>query len=268
MMTAAVAALAVAAPASAQRWNGRQAQSGELATQIDAGVSTGTISQREMTPLRNSLRQLIRLERAFATNGISSREHASLQQHGANLRRQIDLAGQSGFGRNRPDGRDLREDRFGSKLRFDGPNRGDRFAGDARIGGRMSARMVALPEQYRGESRDDADVYYRYDDGRIYQVDRRTNLILGLSDMDWTDRDGRRDSSSRSRWFDGPNRGDRFAGDARVGQRMSARMIAVPEQYRGAYRDDGDVYYRYDDGRIYQVDRRTNLISGLLDLLN
>jgi len=66
--------------------------------------------------------------------------------------------------------------------------------------------------------------------------------------------------------FDGPNRGDRFTGDVRIGQRYSARMIALPTELRDEYRDSDDVYYRYDEDRIYQVDRRTNLILRLLDL--
>ena len=272
MTMTALSALAVAAPASAQRWDAHRTQSSELGIQIDAGVRTGTISRREMSPLRDSLRQLIRLERAFAaTNGISGREHATLQQRSATLRQQINMAERSGNRRNvRSDwnDRDSRQDRFGTNLRFDGPNRGDRFAGDARVGQRISVRMLAVPEQYRNEYRDNDDVYYRYDDRRIYQVDRRTDMILGLRDMDWFGGDDRRDPSSLSRRFEGPNRGDRFTGDARIGHRMSARMIALPEQYRSEFRDDDDVYYRYDDRRIYQVDRKTNLIVGLLDILN
>jgi hypothetical protein len=65
-----------------------------------------------------------------------------------------------------------------------------------------------------------------------------------------------------------PNRGDRFAGDARIGQRTTYRMAGMPQQYREQFRDDDQVYYRYDDRRIYQVDRRTNLIVGLLDMID
>ena len=224
MTMAALAALSVAAPATAQQWNGHRTQSGELQMQIDAGIRSGVIAPHEATTLRDGLTQLVRLERRFAPNGISGREHAVLQQHGNALRQRISVAERAGTGRwggNRAawddrydrehraawenryirdreaawqsrdgrdrdaawQGRDGRGDRFGSNARFDRPNRGDRFAGDARIGQRTTYRMAAMPQQYREQFRDDEQVYYRYDDRRIYQVDRRTNLIVGLLDM-------------------------------------------------------------------------------------
>jgi hypothetical protein len=267
---AALSALSVAAPALAQSGPGHRTQSGELRMQIDAGVRTGAISRREMQPLRNSLRQLIGLERQFGINGISGREHATLRQRGALLRQQIATAERSGYGRNgRADWSDRNDGKpgFASNGRFDRPNRGDRFAGDVRVGQRASARMLALPERYRDEFRDGNDVYYRYDDRRIYQIDRRSHLIMALLDMEWNDGDDRRDPSSMEGRFDGPNRGDRFNGDVRVGQRSSLRMRALPEQYRAEFRDSNDYYYRYDDSRIYQIDRRTDLILGLLDIM-
>lgn len=79
----------------------------------------------------------------------------------------------------RRDGRD----QYGSDARFDRPNRGDRFAGDARVGHHAGMRMVPLPDQYRSEFRDSEDVYYRFDNGRIYRINRATNMILGLFDI-------------------------------------------------------------------------------------
>lgn len=269
MTMAALSALSVAAPASAQPRHDHRTQSGELRMQIDAGVRTGAISRRELQPLQNSLRQLIGLERQFGINGISGREHATLRQRGALLRQQIAMAERSGHGRDgRADWNDRNDGKpgFASNGRFDRPNRGDRFAGDVRVGQRASARMLALPERYRDEFRDGDDVYYRYDDRRIYQIDRRSHLIMALLDMEWND-DDRRDPFSMERRFDGPNRGDRFNGDVRVGQRSSLRMRALPEQYRAEFRDSDAYYYRYDDSRIYQIDRRTDLILGLLDIM-
>lgn len=212
MTMAALAALSVAAPAAAQPWNGHRNHSGELQMQIDAGFRSGAISQNEATTLRASLRRLVQLERRFSPNGISGRENALLRQRSNALRQQINVAERSGAGRSDRDraswddrydrehradwenryardrdaaweSRDGRGDRFGSNARFDRPNRGDRFAGDARIGQHTSMRMGVLPAQYRDEFRDDEDVYYRYDDRRIYQIDRRTDLILRLLDV-------------------------------------------------------------------------------------
>lgn len=209
----ALSGLSVAAPAAAQPWNSHRTQSAELQMRIDEGVRSGAITRRELQPLRHSLQQLVMLERQFGDRGISGREHAILQQHSAGLRQQINVAQREGHGRDHDDRRASwensydrehragwedrylrdrdaawasrfgRDDRFGANARFDRPNRGDRFAGDVRVGQRGSARMGALPEQFREEFRDDADVYYRYDDSRIYQVDRRTDLIRGLIDI-------------------------------------------------------------------------------------
>ena len=271
MTMAALSALSVAAPATAQLRNGvRATQSGELRMQIDAGVHTGAISRHELLPLQNSLSQLIALERQYSRNGISGREHAALQQRSALLRRQIAMAERNGHGRNgRADWKDNheRQDSLTSNGRFEGHDRGDRFAGDVRIGQPASRRMVALPAQYRADYRDGDDVYYGYDDRRIYQVDRRTGIIKAMLDTDWNGGDDRRDRSASNARFDRPNRGDRFNGDVRVGQGTTLRMRALPQQYLAEFLDSGDVYYRYDDRRIYQIDRRTDLILGLLDVM-
>ena len=125
MTMAAVSALALTAPASAQSWNSHQTHSAELRMQIDAGVESGAISRREMAPLRDSLRQLVALERQFSANGISGREHASLQQRSATLRRQITLAARSGPARTEYDGRGGDERRAAWEDRYDREHRAD-----------------------------------------------------------------------------------------------------------------------------------------------
>ena len=219
MTMAAVSALSLAAPATLQAKSGHQIQSHELRMQIDAGVESGAISRRDMAPLRDSLRQLVALERQFSPNGISGREHATLHQRSATLQRQINMADRTGTGRTAGTGRDGEErratweDRYdreqragwearyaserqaawqgrftqdgtsGPNARFDRPNRGDRFAGDVRVGQRHSARMIDLPREYVTEYRDNDQVYYGFDDGRIYKVARGTGLILGMFDI-------------------------------------------------------------------------------------
>jgi hypothetical protein len=216
---AAVSALSVAAPASAQPWNAHRTQSAELQTQIDAGIASGAITRRETAPLREGMRLLVALESQYSANGISGREHATLQQRSAALRQQINLAERTGAGRynDRSSANSERrtawlarydtehraaweeryererlaawEDSFGRDRRagyegrFDRPNRGDRFAGDVRVGQPRSARMTALPVEYRIEYPDSDQFYHGFDDDRIYRVDRRTGLILGLLDL-------------------------------------------------------------------------------------
>lgn len=175
MTVAAVSALAVTAPATAHprngNWNTSGANSAEFQSRIDRGIRNGAISQREATPLRSNLRQLTNLERQYARNGFSNRERSTLHQRSATLSRQLASAERSGATRASMDSR------------FERGNRGDRFAGDIRVGQRPTARMVDLPDRYRNDYRDSDAVYYRYDDDRIYEVDRLTNVVMGMMDL-------------------------------------------------------------------------------------
>ena len=222
------AALLAAAPAAAQPWQGQRTQSAELQIQIDAGVRSGNISQRELPPLRESLRQLSMLERQFSPGGISGRENAKLQQEGNTLRQQIAFASsQRGIGNG--NGRFGTEQRAGWEARYD---REHRASWEERY---MRDRSAAWDNR---DGRDD-----RYG------------------------RDGRDDRYGASSRFEVSSRGDRFAGDARVGQRANRRMVDLPDQYRDEYRDSDEVYYRYDSDRVYEIDRGNGLILRLFDLI-
>ncbi|HST92219.1 MAG TPA: hypothetical protein VLJ13_08470, partial [Brevundimonas sp.] len=54
-----------------------------------------------------------------------------------------------------------------------------------------------------------------------------------------------------------------------VGQRLPAGydVYNVPYQYRGQYADSADSLYRYNDGYVYQVDPKTQLIQTVIQLL-
>jgi hypothetical protein len=211
---AATAALSVAAPAAAQSWHADSNQSAALQMQIDDGVRSGAISRRDIPALRDGLRQLVAMERQFGANGINAREDAILHQRVVALGEQIDSATQGrGYENARGDSRAAWEARYDRDHRaawearyvtersaeydggysrasrpafndrFNAPNRGDRFVGDVRVGQRFSSRMTAMPAEYRTDYRDDAQVYYGYDNQRVYRVDRSTGLILGLLDL-------------------------------------------------------------------------------------
>lgn len=83
---------------------------------------------------------------------------------------------------------------------------------------------------------------------------------------EWEGRFGSDGPYSLNARFDRPNRGDRFHGDVRVGQRHSARTVAVPAEYRLEYQDNAQFYYGYDTDRIYRIDRVSNLILAMIDL--
>lgn len=202
-LMAGVAALSLAAPASAQwvhepnysqtpntpsstQWGRSRTYSQQLRMQIDAGVSQGTISRRESFALREDLNRLVRLERRFSPNGISGREHAQLLQRSTALAEDIRIASRDHYGRH-GDTASWESGTINGQwvpdARFAGLHPGDRFNGDARIGQHATARIVNLPAEYRGQYVDDARVYYGYDDGRVYQIDRQSQMILALLDL-------------------------------------------------------------------------------------
>jgi hypothetical protein len=201
---AAVAGLSVAAPASAQwapreptysdvqtapvftQWGHRRIYSQQLQMELDAGISRGTISRRESVGLREELNRLVRLERRFSPNGISGREHAQLIQRSTALSRDIRIASRDRYPRHGDTASWESGNMNGqwvADARFAGLHPGDRFNGDPRIGQHATASMVNLPAEYRGQYVDDARVYYSYDNGRVYQIDRQSQLILALLDI-------------------------------------------------------------------------------------
>ena len=183
MATAAVS-LSMAAPISAQS-NHKRSYSHQLQMQIEAGVNRGTISASENSALRGELGRLLMLERRLSPNGINGREHARLTKASIALARDIRIATRNS---------NLRGEKQASwesgnvnghwvpDARFAGLRPGDRFSGDIRVGQRATARVVNLPTEYRGQYVDDARVYYGYDRGRVYQIDRQSQMILALLD--------------------------------------------------------------------------------------
>ena len=100
-----------------------------------------------------------------------------------------------------------------------------------------------LPADYSSWYRDDAENYYRYDDGNIYEVDSRTNLIEALIPL--------------------------LGGGFSVGQLMPAGydVYNLPSQYRDDYYDTAESSYRYGDNAIYEVDPQSGMIEQIVALL-
>lgn len=100
-----------------------------------------------------------------------------------------------------------------------------------------------VPQQYQAFYPDSSDYYYRYANGNVYQVDRTSSLIQALIPL--------------------------LTGGSGIGQMLPASYSSynVPYQYRSMYYDTPDYNYRYAPGAIYQVDPRSNLITGVPMLL-
>lgn len=85
---------------------------------------------------------------------------------------------------------------------------------------------------------------YRYADGAIYGLDPKTQAITQVAAL--------------------------LTGqDFNVGQRLPAGydVYNVPYAYRGQYADSAAAQYRYNDGYVYQVDPKTQLIQAVIQLL-
>ncbi|MEO5972248.1 MAG: hypothetical protein ABIP91_02665 [Sphingomicrobium sp.] len=100
-----------------------------------------------------------------------------------------------------------------------------------------------LPLYLRDRYRDNDDYYYRYGGGYMYQVNRRDNLISSLLPL--------------------------FAGGLGLGQAYPSAYsnYAMPSYYQPFYRDNGDDYYRYANGNVYEIDRSSGLIEGIVPLM-
>ncbi len=80
-IAAATAALAIAAPASAQSWQNINQRQYNLDQRIDAGVRNGTLTRNEAARLRADFRDLAQLEAQYrASNGLSYAERQDLDR--------------------------------------------------------------------------------------------------------------------------------------------------------------------------------------------
>ena len=96
-----------------------------------------------------------------------------------------------------------------------------------------------VPFQYRSAFVDGDDYYYRYAPGAIYRVDRDTALISAVAAL--------------------------LTNGLGVGQPLPVGYNAynVPLAYRDTYYDRPDVWYRYDNGYIYNVDPGTRMVRSV-----
>ena len=107
-----------------------------------------------------------------------------------------------------------------------------------------SYRNSLLPLGLRDLYRDNDDYYYRLGDGGyLYQVDRRSNLVESLLPL--------------------------LGGGLATGQMFPSAYsnYYVPQQYRAFYPDTQDDYYRFANGYVYEIDRGSGMIEGMVPLM-
>lgn len=157
-----------------------------------------------------------------------------------------------------------------------------------------------VPYAYRSSYYDTDDMWYRYDDGYIYGVDPQSRLIqaqypvygdymVGQPWPSYAGYDYGVPDYYDDLYYDQPNYDYRFASGGiyqvdpttqlvtalvalvtgqnfAVGQRLPLGydVYNVPFAFRDDYYDDDDDWYRYADGRIYQVDPGTRVIRRVI----
>jgi len=182
------------------------------------------------------------------------------------------------------------------------PGQAAKFIGQPLAAANRIAALEALPPALRPLYLDNDDYYYRYGGGYLYRVDRGDNLINSMVPLFGAALLGQPlqpyyvNSYNQPSYFNAfyPNSSydcyqygygyvyntncsngliqdviPTFDYGYGVGQVLPASYgyYNVPYAYRGYYPDNGDYYYRYAPGAIYQVDPTTSLISGIAQLL-
>lgn len=179
----------------------------ELNNRIQNALQRGEISQSQASRLQDELRDIAQREQAYRSGGLSRSERDDLEQRLRQLENRIQ---QAGYNRgDRWDDRDGRGDRWGDRDDRDDRwnDRDDRWDDDDRRNGRGCPPGLArknngclppgqakkqgqqynnqygrVPDNYGAQYRDTQRYIYRFNDGRIYQIDRRTGRIVRVTD--------------------------------------------------------------------------------------
>jgi hypothetical protein len=218
LATAAVAGLAISVPASAQGGDllrqgiesilgggsgGVSSHIGELNSRIQSAYQRGDISQSEASRLQSELRAIAQREQSYRSGGISRSERDDLHRRLQSLESRIQQASYNRDGRDgrddhwddrdgRWDDRNDRDERWSDRDRRNGrdcppglakKSNGCQPPGQAmKQGDRYNSQYGRVPASYGERYRDTQRYLYRYNDGRIYQVDRRTGRVVRVSD--------------------------------------------------------------------------------------
>jgi hypothetical protein len=247
-LAAGVAALAIAAPAAAEQGKGQGKGKGNKgqAAKVERGGGNKSAVKIE----RRGGGQKIRVARG---NGNAKADRKAFRAERQALK-----------------SKDIRRDRDVVRIRdfdddWDHPGKG-RYADGCPPGlskhaplcmphgqYKKSLRGTLLPAAYRNRMlplglrdiyRDDDDYLYRLGDGgTLYRVNRRTSLIDSLLPL--------------------------LGAGLMPGQAFPSVYgnYMVPSPYRAFYPDNDDDYYRFANGYVYEVDRDSGMIEGMIPLL-
>lgn len=208
LIASALTALCTVGPAAAQSQYGGQANANanfdtridRLQDRLQAGVQAGVITRAEARPLRQQIRDLVRLEQQYRMGGFSVQERRDLQQRIRNVRQGIQVADGRGGQWNRWDD----DDNYGQGGPYEAEANGwvvdndpcssggigglfNRVLGGRsclQVGQRVTGSLYAVPYEFRNQFRDTGSSYFRSDGNRIYQIDARTHTVLRVYSRD------------------------------------------------------------------------------------
>ena len=261
-LVAGVAALAIAAPAAAEKGKGGDKGHKGHSAKIERGGNKGSAAKSERRgggqrvvaerrKGRDDNRQAFKSDRkTFKAEGKAERKVFAKDRDVARVR---DLGDRDRFD-DRSDRRDARRslarwndnDRCPPGLAWKNvecmpPGQYKKLDGRGLLP--AAYRDGRLPLGLRNLYRDDDRQYYRFGDGYVYRVDRRTNLVAALLPL--------------------------LGGGLNTGQMFPSAYSNhyVPTQYRAFYPDNNDDYYRFANGYVYEVDRGSGLIESMIPLM-
>ena len=176
----------------------------QLRQRLESGIQTRRISQREGYRLRQELGGLYQLASRYNSNGLSRYEREDLNRRIANLRERIRYAHRGsdyrgGYGGDDPNAwdneeefregqwderngdwndRDWEADTPENDDEWDDPNEWNERNPWSRGGDDGVAGTSAVPDRFAYRFRDTQRHYYRYRDGYVLQIDRRTHRTV------------------------------------------------------------------------------------------
>jgi hypothetical protein len=218
---AALSAIAAAAPATAQypaqfSWsNARDERIAQLQDRIERGMRSDFISRSDGSRFLYRLSELRQTKYRYRRGGFSDWERNTVDRALDRLRSEVrtaELYADSrvgptpayGWDDNRDRDRDGWDDRtegvYAQGDAWDRDNDGwddrdvtvvtsdDDYVGvggpvELVVGDSAPSDLSGVPVQFQARYPDGTEIYYRYRDGLVYQIDRRTNVILWVGQL-------------------------------------------------------------------------------------
>ena len=216
----------------------------QLQAQLDAGVRSGAIDTTERRRLRQEIRALTRLRAQYAANGLNNQEWNVLQQRVGNLSQQLQVAG------------------GGYAYGYSQPGNGYAYGNTGYTYDQYGRRVQAPTYTYDQYGRPVQTQSGYYGQGGPYVPYPQTNTNSGVGNV--------LGNVLGSVLGGGSGLGGNILGSIlgngglRVGDLITGTIGSVLRPAPStSYQSRGDVYFRSDGQRVYEIDARTNQVIAV-----